>query len=140
MPTDSEAIAFRYPAQPLARRHGPCGYADYQSFRPWLRDEFSFRCVYCLIREQWGRVTGEFDLDHACLNSPAMTRWRRTWLRIIELAEAGDLELFRELMGYPRDLPNLASCRVPENIRPEGIDDCYFARRERGELPPAYLE
>jgi hypothetical protein len=37
---------------------------DYRSYRPWLRDEFSFRCVYCLIREQWGRVTGEFDIDH----------------------------------------------------------------------------
>lgn len=64
MPADSEASAFLYPSHPLARRHGPKGYADYQSFRPWLRDEFSFRCVYCLIREQWGRVTGEFDLDH----------------------------------------------------------------------------
>lgn len=68
-----------------------------------------------------------------------MTRWRRTWLRIIELAEAGDLELFQELMGYPLDLPNLASCRVPENTRPEGIDDSFFACRERGELPQVYF-
>jgi hypothetical protein len=43
---------------------GPRGYADYRSYRPWLRDEFTFRRVYCLIRERWGRVTGEFDLDH----------------------------------------------------------------------------
>ncbi|NQT15164.1 MAG: HNH endonuclease, partial [Planctomycetes bacterium] len=28
------------------------------------RDEFVFRCVYCLKRETWGQVTGEFDLDH----------------------------------------------------------------------------
>ena len=34
------------------------------SYRPWLRDEFAFRCAYCLIRERWGRVSGEFDLDH----------------------------------------------------------------------------
>lgn len=40
------------------------GYADYASYRPWLRDEFSFRCVYCLIREQWGRVRGMYDIDH----------------------------------------------------------------------------
>jgi hypothetical protein len=44
------------------RRHGPRGYTDYASYRPWLRDEFSFRCVYCLLRERW--VTGGFHLDH----------------------------------------------------------------------------
>lgn len=42
------------------------GYADYSSFRPWLRDEFAFRCVYCLKRETWSHVVGEFDLDHFC--------------------------------------------------------------------------
>lgn len=46
------------------RRHGPSGYDDYSSYRAWLRDEFTFRCVYCLKRERWGHVTGEFDLDH----------------------------------------------------------------------------
>jgi hypothetical protein len=29
-----------------------------------LRDEFSFRCGYCLMREQWGKVRGIFDLEH----------------------------------------------------------------------------
>lgn len=62
----SVPIAFTYPAGPLVRRHGPSGYSDVQSFRPWawVRDEFSFRCVYCLLREQWGKRLGEFDLDH----------------------------------------------------------------------------
>jgi hypothetical protein len=46
------------------RRHGPQGYADYASCLPWLRDEFSFRCVYCLLREQWGRVRGVYAIDH----------------------------------------------------------------------------
>jgi len=45
-------------------RHGPLGYVDYASYHPWLRDEFVFRCVYCLRREQWGLVTGEFDVEH----------------------------------------------------------------------------
>ncbi len=36
---------FIYPARPHTRRHGPQGYAGYASYRPWLRDEFSFRCV-----------------------------------------------------------------------------------------------
>jgi hypothetical protein len=55
---------FDYPASRILRRHGPRGYADYRSYRPWLRDEFTFRCVYCLKREQWGLVSGDFDLDH----------------------------------------------------------------------------
>src|SRR5205814_9068910 len=28
------------------------------------RDEFTFRCVYCLLREQWGLVRGTFAIDH----------------------------------------------------------------------------
>jgi 5-methylcytosine-specific restriction endonuclease McrA len=55
---------FDYPATQLVRIHGPLGYHDFGSFRAWLRDEFAFRCIYCLSREQWGRVAGEFDLDH----------------------------------------------------------------------------
>jgi hypothetical protein len=57
-------MPFRYPAEPVRRRHGPRGYSHYESLRPWLRDEFSFRCGYCLVREQWGKVRGVFDLDH----------------------------------------------------------------------------
>jgi len=65
-------IPFVYPHVPHVRRHGPQGYADYASYRPWLRDEFSFQCVYCLLREQWGRIRGLFDLDHfqAIANHP----------------------------------------------------------------------
>ena len=55
---------FQYPAEPIVRKHGPKGYSHYQSFRPWLRDEFSFRCVYCLEREQWCRAQAIFDVDH----------------------------------------------------------------------------
>src|SRR5436189_4195959 len=56
--------AFDYSPTPHLRRHGPRGYTDVDSFRPWLRDEFDFRCVYCLLREQWGRTRGTFELDH----------------------------------------------------------------------------
>lgn len=62
--TNIDSAPFTYPTQTRVRRHGPDGYADYSSYRPWLRDEFSFRCIYCLERERWGRVTGQFDLDH----------------------------------------------------------------------------
>jgi hypothetical protein len=56
--------AFLHPSHPHIRRHGPEGYAVVESYRPWLRDEFAFRCVYCLFREQWSRVIGAFDIDH----------------------------------------------------------------------------
>jgi hypothetical protein len=55
---------FAYPAMTHVRKHGPRGYETYGSYRPWLRDEFLFRCVYCLRRERWGVVTGEFSIDH----------------------------------------------------------------------------
>lgn len=57
-------MIFGYPEPKSGRIHGPSGYSSYESFRPWLRDEFTFRCVYCLKRETWGQVTGEFELDH----------------------------------------------------------------------------
>src|SRR5207237_9266017 len=52
------------PPKPHARCHGPQGYADYARHLPWLRDEFAFRCVFCLRREQWGRAIGELEIDH----------------------------------------------------------------------------
>lgn len=55
---------YRYPKRPHTRRHGPQGYLDLESFRPWLRDEFQFRCVYCLEREAWKNPIAAFDIDH----------------------------------------------------------------------------
>jgi hypothetical protein len=59
-----QPLAFTYPESAHDRIHGPSGYSDAGSYRSWLRDEFKFRCVYCLARERWGKVTGEFDLEH----------------------------------------------------------------------------
>ena len=55
---------FAYPTTPHVRKHGPHGYMNYGSYRDWLRDEFSFRCVFCLRREQWGVVRSMWDIDH----------------------------------------------------------------------------
>lgn len=55
---------FDYRDTNLQRRHGPQGYTDYRSYRPWLQDESMFRCVYCLNREKWGQVSGEFNRDY----------------------------------------------------------------------------
>jgi len=62
---------FRYPAAPHVRRHGPVGYSAYPQYRQWLRDEFCFRCVYCLRRETWAFDNSEFELDHDVAKSLA---------------------------------------------------------------------
>jgi HNH endonuclease len=54
-----------YSMVPHTRRHGPSGYVDYQSFKPWLRDEFTFCCVFCLLRERWcGLEADSFGVEH----------------------------------------------------------------------------
>jgi hypothetical protein len=194
----------RYPAEPHDRRHGPAGYQSIECIRPWLRDEFAFRCVFCLEREQWSRVTSGFEVDHllpvsraprrrleyanllyACrkcnalkgdrivpdplgvlLESAVLThengriegltdsarklidilrldddehrRRRQLLQRIAALAEACNPSLHRLLMGFPPDLPDLSRLRPPKNLRPSGVANSYFARRESGQLPATY--
>ncbi len=197
-------MIFDYPLPREKRRHGPAGYASCERYRPWLRDEFDFRCVYCLKREVWGQVTGEFDIDHfqpqsvnprrqldylnlvyACrrcnsvkrdqtvgdpfsllhsksiatlpdgslyapdrearrlirqldLNSPRLKNWRSMWMRIVTLAEQREAGLYCQLVGFPNDLPDLSKLKPPHNHRKQGLDECRFARRQRGELPSVY--
>lgn len=197
-------MIFSYPESRSERVHGPMGYASYESFRPWLRDELTFRCVYCLKREAWGQVTGEFELDHfepqslaphlaldyfnlvyACrrcnlvkldqrvddplpllstgtvivlpdgaiaseqsdtrrliqqldLNSPKLRKWRVMWMRIVDLAKERDQMLYRQLVGFPEDLPNLGRLRPPRNSHPGGVEVSWYAKQQRGQLPDAY--
>ena len=61
-----------------ARQHAPYGYTNYHEYKPWLRDEFLFRCVYCLQRERWSREGANiFGTDHLVPQSnpigPALT-------------------------------------------------------------------
>ena len=67
----SHGLVFEYPTDRHERRHGPLGYEDYKSFKPWLRDEFCFRCVYCLWREGWSADgDGSFGIDHVRPKGP----------------------------------------------------------------------
>jgi hypothetical protein len=198
-------IGFEYPAEPHTRGHGPAGYSHYNSYRDWLRDEFTFRCVYCLLREQWYGRGATFHIDHlipvtvepdrkceysnllyACatcneakkailgvpdpcevafhdclrimadghieslnddgeklrqalrLDSESNVRWRSRYMRILRAFMTSDPDLYQELMGFPEDLPDLRKKLVPDNTKPEGAANCYFALRERGELPAMY--
>jgi hypothetical protein len=62
--SDLDRNCFVYPQHVLGRKHGPQGYASYEAYRAWLRDEFSFRCAYCLMRETWLRGSIGFQIDH----------------------------------------------------------------------------
>ncbi len=58
-------MAFAYPHVPHTRRHGPRGYQTVEAYKPWLRDEFTFRCIYCLWRERWCADGAQaFSVDH----------------------------------------------------------------------------
>ena len=198
-------IGFLYPTSPHGRRHGPEGYKDYGSYRDWLRDEFTFHCVYCLHREQWYGRSGTFHIDHfvpvsidpdgkceysnllyACatcneakqdilgvpdpckvafneclritpegrvealnnhgeklkqallLDSDSNVRYRSRLMRTLDALQKAYPALYQEHMAFPEDLPDLRAKRVPENKKPAGAVNCYFALRERGELPATY--
>src|SRR5436190_24295258 len=58
--------AFPYPTDSHQRRHGPTGYTSYKPYKDWLRDEFAFRCVYCLFREKWyPNGSDAFGVEHS---------------------------------------------------------------------------
>jgi hypothetical protein len=67
------AHPFRYPTETRDRRHGPAGYKDYRDYRPWLEDEFLFRCSYCLKRQKWAR-TDIWSVDHLVPQTDAPDR------------------------------------------------------------------
>lgn len=191
---------FAYPRQPHRRRHGPAGYTNYQRYRPWLEDEFVFRCVYCLKRMVWAptdiwsvdhiipqveaedmicvydnlvlacqycnRVKSNLRLPDPCqvaygkclrvetdgvitamdkvgrrivatmrLNNPKHVAYRRQKLRDLHALASCDPEGFESVMGFPAELPNLKELKVKANHRPEGVKDCWYEKRLRGELP-----
>ena len=197
-------MPFIYPNTRHVRRHGPVGYTVYERYRPWLRDEFTFRCVYCLKREEWGLVRASYNLDHfrpqahhpraaldydnllyACISCNSAKRdllvpnpcdcmlygqvlvhedghieattpdakrlirvlglddseyceFRQLWIGIATMARESEPALLQRLMRYPNNLPDLSKLRPPANLRPQGIQESYQARRNRGELPDIY--
>lgn len=61
---------FRYPPELHVRRHGPAGYRHHREYRPWLEDEFTFRCIYCLKRQKWA-PTDIWSVEHLIPQSEA---------------------------------------------------------------------
>lgn len=68
-------MPFEYALQRHARRHGPVGYREWTAFKPWLRDDFTFRCTYCLFRERWYPSGADaFSVDHVVPRNRAAER------------------------------------------------------------------
>ncbi len=73
------------------------------------------------------------------LNGEDSVEFRMTWIGIIALAARFDRALYRKLMGFPNDLPDLSRLRPPGgNTRPDGVVLSHHAQRQRGELPESY--
>ena len=61
---EKERGPFDYPLQRHRRRHTPRMQTDYRRYKPCLRDEFRFTCVYCLMREPWLGAHFYFGVEH----------------------------------------------------------------------------
>jgi hypothetical protein len=66
------------------------------------------------------------------LNSPNLQNWRVMWMRIVDLAETYDTELFERLVSVPDVLPDLSRLRPPKNFLPGGVQESWHAKRTRG--------
>jgi len=201
----SVAHPFRYPTEAQGRRHGPAGYRNYRDYRPWLEDEFMFRCAYCLKRQKWVR-TDIWSVDHlvpqiqaperecdydnlvlTCqwcnnrkladsvpdpvavaygnclrlddasgevralnkdgeilirvlkLNHVNQVRTRQETLRRLNIMARCSPDDWKQMMGFPEELPNLRRKSPPGgNSRIEGLDECCYEQRLRNELPEVY--
>ncbi len=57
---------------------------------------------------------------------------------IVGLAKKWKPGLYFKLVEFPEDLPDLSRLRPPVNARKDGLEHCWFARRQRGDLPAEY--
>lgn len=48
--------------QKMVREQNPRKYKEYNSYRPFLRKDFKYRCAYCTVHE--GEHYGNFHIDH----------------------------------------------------------------------------
>ena len=57
-------MTFAYPKARHTRIQTPPDYTDYRKYKPYLRDEFAGRCVYCRAHERWRHAYDEYGVDH----------------------------------------------------------------------------
>ena len=63
----------------------------------------------------------------------------KTMIEIVRMAARFNPALYRELMGFPEDFPNLAALHPPGgNTRPVGVKKSWYALRQQGKLSETY--
>jgi hypothetical protein len=99
--------------------------------------------------EPGGTVTGltddgQFLIELLHLNAPSAVSERRRMFNVLRFRqrypEDRDVEAdFLAAFSYPEELPDLRSLKPPEgNQLDENKHQCFYARRERGDLPEIY--
>src|SRR3989442_1648599 len=100
----------------------------------------------CQEVEQWGSsaiMTASFTLAVCALNRRELVAFRRDLILLLALLEkrrgADATRLRKRYLGYPADLPDLATLRPPGgNARADGIAGSCLEQQRRGELPEFY--
>ena len=72
------------------------------------------------------------------LDRPAYIDRRRLIWRMLTTAQQYDLVLYRQLLGFPKDLPDLSRLRPPSNTKPKDVEHSFHAQRKREGLPLTY--
>ena len=61
------------------------------------------------------------------------------WIAVVALAQRYQPDLYKQLLGFPDDLPDLSTRMPPDgNTRPDGVADSFLAQRNTGTLPETY--
>jgi hypothetical protein len=71
------------------------------------------------------------------LDSEDATNTRRLWLELLRAAARVNENLFRELIGYPKNLPDLCGAKA-RNKRESGLDQSARHLSDVGTLPEWY--
>lgn len=90
------------------------------------------------IEARDGDKVGEQIIRVLRLDSDDATRVRRQLIGILRSLARTDESLFRELIGYPTNLPDLAKTKAPANAKLAGIGESAFHLRSHGKLPEWY--
>jgi hypothetical protein len=73
------------------------------------------------------------------LDRPDRVRQRRMIIETLsDIQKTGNAQRLRDWLGFPDDLDDLRKSPPPTNYRLEGIDESWFSRQKRGELPEIY--
>jgi HNH endonuclease len=72
------------------------------------------------------------------LNHPKYQQMRSQKMRDLRALALCDPESYEQVMGFPKDLPDLRTVKMKSNSRPGGIEESWLAKRLRGELPRIY--